>query len=348
MQYRFSRVGGAMLVGAAAVMMARAARRSAASFAGKTVVITGGSRGLGFALAQRLASEGANLALLARSEDQLRAAALRLESEGAAVETIVCDIRNRAAVDEAVETIVRRFGRIDVLINNAGVIQITPFVHAQHSDYEDSLNTHFWASLFMIEACLPYMVRQRSGQIVNISSIGGRIGVPHLIPYTVGKFALAGFSDALRAELKPMGIAVTTVTPYLMRTGSHRNALVRGQHEKEAAWFALGSSRLISISAERAARKIVEAVRRRRARVAPGWPTRAAEVMQALAPELTAGTVATVARLALPEPSRADIGDTGLPSRDLDLGSVARFLPTDAAAELNQHLAPDEVRALKL
>lgn len=345
MSNRFSTLGSAVLLGVAAAIVARRVAGRPASFKGKTVVITGGSRGLGLAMAERFAAEGARLTLLARSADQLDLAAERLQDRGAIVQPLLCDVRDRAAVGYAVDEVIREHGRIDVLINNAGVVQVTPFMHAQHSDYEDSLNTHFWGPLFTIEACLPYLLRQGGGQIVNISSVGGRIGVPHLIPYCVGKFALAGFSDALHAELRPMGIAVTTVTPYLMRTGGHRNALVRGQHQKEAAWFALGSSRLSAISAERAARTIVEAVRRRAARVAPGWPSRAAEVVQALAPELSAGIATAAVRFVLPSPAQGQAGDLGRASSDIDLGRLARLLPTDAAETLNQRVASDERRA---
>jgi short-subunit dehydrogenase len=345
MNSRLTALGGPLLLGVAAALVARRlARPSELSFARKTVVITGGSRGLGLAMAQQFAAEGARLVLLARSADQLEAAAEKLRSRRASVQTIACDIRDRASVRDAIQNIIRVQGRIDVLVNNAGVIQVTPFLHAQQSDYEDSLNTHFWGPLFMVQACLPHMRRQGHGSIVNISSVGGRVGVPHLIPYCVGKFALAGFSDALHAELRPMGINVTTVTPFLMRTGGHRNALVRGQHQKEAAWFALGSSRLTAISADRAARTIVNAVRRREARVAPGWPSRAAELMQALAPEMMADVAASAVRLVLPPPSDVS-GNMPQPSRNLDLGRLARLLPTEAAVRLNQRVARDELRA---
>lgn len=99
------------------------------------------------------------------------------------------------------------------------------------------------------------MRRQRGGRIVNVSSVGGKIGVPHLLPYTASKFALTGLSEGLRVELKRERILVTTVCPGLMRTGSPRNALFRGKHKREYAWFAIADSLpLLSISAESAAR----------------------------------------------------------------------------------------------
>jgi NAD(P)-dependent dehydrogenase (short-subunit alcohol dehydrogenase family) len=218
-----STIGRGLLLGAAAFAGAMLARRIPArrreSFQDKVVLITGGARGLGLAMARGFAHEGATLVLLARSADQLQRAGIDLSADGTRVMTMVCDVRDQEQVDTAIAAVLRDLGRIDVLVNNAGVVQVTPFVHAQLSDFEDSLNTHFWGPLFLIQACLPHFMNQGEGRIVNISSVGGRIGLPHLVPYSVGKFALAGFSDALHAELAPLGISVTTVTPFLMRTG---------------------------------------------------------------------------------------------------------------------------------
>ena len=336
-------LGGALVVGVAAAMLVRRAAARRESFAGRTVVITGGSRGLGLALAWRFGREGARLVLLARSREALDLAAEQLRGDGISVQTIACDVRNRDDVRDTIDFIVADQGQIDVLVNNAGIIQVAPFLNAQVRDFEDSLNTHFWGPYFLIDACLPHL-RKTQGRVVNISSIGGRMGVPHLAPYCVGKFALAGFSDTLHAELAPLGVSVTTVTPYLMRTGSHRNVLVRGQQQKEATWFALSSATpLTAISAEHAARQIVEATRRRRARIAPGWPSRIAEIGQALAPELASAISVTAVRTLLPA---ADVarGNEGTVSRDLDLGRIARWFATSAAATLNQTIPADERR----
>ena len=309
-------------------------------------MITGGSRGLGLAMARRFADEGARLVLLARSADQLRTAASELESRGALVLTIACDVRERAQVAAAIDTAVRTFGRIDVLVNNAGVIQVTPFVHATLPDFENSLATHLWAPLYATNAALPHLVHSR-GRIVNIASVGGRVAIPHMAPYCVGKFALVGLSEALRAELSPYGVSVTTVSPFLMRTGSHRNAAVRGQHRKEAALFALGTaSGLTAMSADRAAQQIVHAARARRSHASPGWPSRLAAFGQGLAPELVAGLASLVTRLALPAPSRHAEGNDAVESRQIDLGRLARAFATNAALKYNQRLAKDEVRRL--
>ena len=129
-----------------------------------------------------------------------------------------------------------------------------------YDDYQQAMNVHFWGALHCTEAVLPDMRRRQCGRIVNIASIGGLIAVPHLAPYSASKFALVGYSDALRAEVAKDGIRVTTVCPGLMRTGSAINALMKGRHDAEFAWFAaLSSMPVVSISANRAARKIVEA-----------------------------------------------------------------------------------------
>jgi NAD(P)-dependent dehydrogenase (short-subunit alcohol dehydrogenase family) len=141
-----------------------------------------------------------------------------------------CDVREQADVDRAIASAADRFGAVDVLVNNAGIIQVGPMAHMTLADYEDAMRTHFWGPLFAVRAALPHMRRQGGGRIVNISSIGGRLAVPHMLPYSASKFALAGLSDGLRAELAHQKIAVTTVIPGLMRTGSPVNALFKGRH----------------------------------------------------------------------------------------------------------------------
>jgi NAD(P)-dependent dehydrogenase (short-subunit alcohol dehydrogenase family) len=280
------------LIGAAAVaggLVIRAATRSRYSFAGKSVLITGGSRGLGLVVARILAKEGARLTLVARTEKALEAAEAELRSLGAEVLTIAGDIRNREEAAAIVKRAIGHHGSLDVLINNAGVIQVGPFDVMTVQDFEDAMDTHLWGPLALITAALPHMAARGGGRIVNISSIGGRIAVPHLSPYTVSKFALAGLSDSLRAELAPHGIVVTSVYPGLMRTGSHVNANFKGDHEKEFAWFsALAGLPIFSIDARRAARQIVEACRNGRADLVITTQARIAVAANGLFPSLLA------------------------------------------------------------
>lgn len=321
------------------LMLARhvVTRKRHYSFQGRTVIITGGSRGLGLALARQLAREDARLWLVARSPEGLEQAAAELRSTGAFVETIAADLRREADVERVVERVRATDATIDVLINNAGTIEVGPFEHAQHEDFEDSLATHFWAPLQLIQKCLPHLRRNGDGRIVNVSSIGGRIAVPHLSAYAAGKFALTGLSETLRAELVKSGIYVTTVTPGLMRTGSYVNVRLRGRHEEEFRWFAaMAATPLTSMQAGRAARQIIEATREGRAAITPLWQARAAQIAAALAPNVFATLTALVDRRALPSPASALEGDVGRLAATVDPGAVKRVLSDQTRREHNQ------------
>lgn len=298
----------ALLAGAAAgIAVCKPAKRY--SFRGRSVVITGGSRGLGLALARQLARQGARLTLIARDLLELKRAEKELTSMGAEVLTISCDVRRQEDVVAAVTQAVTKMERIDVLINNAGIIQIGPMDEMAVGDFEEAMATHFYGPLYFTLAALPHLKAQGSGRIINISSMGGKIAVPHLLPYTASKFALTGFSDGLRAELKQKNILVMTVCPGLMRTGSSRNAFIKGRYREEYAWFSISSSMpLLSMSAESAALKIIEACRRGRARLILGAHTKLAVLLNELAPGVMAGMSSIANRL--------------LPSQDSGTGEV--------------------------
>ena len=159
-------------------------------------------------------------------------------------------------------------------------------------------------------AALPVMRRQGHGRIVNITSIGGKISVPHLLPYSTAKFAAVGFSEGLRAELDGGPVTVTTGVPGLMRTGSHVQALFGGQQEKEFTWFSLGASLpFVSMDAERAARQIVNAVRGRRAELILTPLGQVVARTAGIFPGVTAKALNLTARLALPAPASPGDGD---------------------------------------
>ena len=248
----------------AALVAARLARgRLAISFEGRVVVITGGSRGLGLVMARMLVDEGARVVLLARDTGELERAREELAGRGRGeVMTLRCDVRRRGDVRAAIDTVLDTWRTVDVLINDAGIIQVGPLEHMDHDDFENAMATHFSGPLHLTLEVTPVMRHRRFGRIVNISSIGGKVAVPHLAPYCASKFALVGLSDAIRAELDPYGIRVTTVAPGLMRTGSPVNAQFKGDHEAEYAWFkVLSSLPGVTIAAERAARQILNACR---------------------------------------------------------------------------------------
>jgi len=281
---------------------------------GKVVLITGSSRGLGLVLAREFAREGARLALCARDPDELDRALEELGGQGVRAAGVVCDITDRHQVEQMVDVFRQAFGRIDVLVNNAGVIQVGPMEEMTLADYEEAMRTHYWGPLYATLAVLPDMKRRHEGRIVNISSIGGKISVPHLLPYNASKFALAGLSEGLRAELFKDGVVVTTIIPGLMRTGSPRNAFFKGQHRAEYVWFKVGDSiPIASMSARRAARRIVEACKYGEAEVILTLPAKLAVWFHGLFPGLTADLLSLVNR-GLPGPG--GIGTRRLPGKE--------------------------------
>jgi NAD(P)-dependent dehydrogenase (short-subunit alcohol dehydrogenase family) len=347
----------ATAAGAAMITRHVLRRRRAMDLQDKVVVITGGSRGLGLVLARQFAAEGARIALVAEHEEPLNRALMELAAQGVDVQGIVCDIRQRAAVAAAVDAIVERFGRIDVLVNNAGVIQVGPLANMEYEDFQQAMDVHYWGALHMTLAALPHMrppsrsasasegkpraIRASEGKrIVNITSIGGKFPVPHLAPYTASKFALVGLSEGLRAELAPEGILVTTVAPGLMRTGSPRNISVKGNHDAEYGWFVLlGSLPLVSIGAERAAAKIVDAARYGDPSLIITPQAKAMIALEGIAPGLVGRANALVTRWLLPRTPGQD-GDVelrGHESRPAWLPGAATAL-TDRAARRNNQL----------
>jgi short-subunit dehydrogenase len=290
--------------GAGALVAARALYRRLSEYdlRGKTALVTGGSRGLGLVLARQLASEGARVAICARDREELERAVADLRQRGAEVFALPCDVTDRRQVKELIEVVTDRYGGVDVLINNAGVIQVGPLEVMTLEDFEQAMAVHFWGPLYTMLAVLPQMRERRDGRIVNISSIGGRIAVPHLVPYSASKFALAGLSEGMRAELMKDNVAVTTVIPGLMRTGSPRNATFKGQHRSEYAWFSISDSLPVtSIQAERAARQIISASKRGQAELIITTQAQLAVKFHTLFPEATADILALVNRL-LPGP----------------------------------------------
>jgi NAD(P)-dependent dehydrogenase (short-subunit alcohol dehydrogenase family) len=287
--------GVALLIGAQQ-------RRSPGSFFGKVVVITGGARGLGLEMARRWCDEGARVAICSRSAEEIEAALLDLRQHGGEAIGRTCDVTSPAQVDQFVRFVLERWETVDVLVNNAGIIQAAPFECMTSEDFQTALATHFWGPYHMTRAVLPFMRERLSGRIVNISSIGGKIGVPHLMPYCASKFALAGFSECLRAEVAHEGIVVTTVCPGVMRTGSPRNALFKGRHRAEYAWFSISSSLpVISLDSGTAADRIIEACRRGDAETTLSLPTAIAVRAHGTCPEFMGWVMSRINRF-LPRP----------------------------------------------
>jgi NAD(P)-dependent dehydrogenase (short-subunit alcohol dehydrogenase family) len=327
-------------VGAAVVL--RALRRKVLyDFTGKSVVITGGSRGLGLVLARQLAGLGARVTLMARDEHELRRAVDNIQGQepGAEVLIVAGDVREPVDAERTVAKAIERYGRVDVLINNAGTIQVGPVDHMTLPDYDVALKTHFWGPLFMVRAALPHMRNQGAGRIVNISSINGRVAVPHMVPYSASKFALVGLSEGLRLELARENIIVTTVCPGLLRTGSPLNADFKGRHAQEYSWFAVSSSLPgWTMGAERAAGQIVNACRNGDAELVITMPAKVAILTHAILPGLFEQVMSRISRL-LPPPDGPE-GDAAQAGRSTgsDWAESKVLAPTYAAARKNNEL----------
>jgi NAD(P)-dependent dehydrogenase (short-subunit alcohol dehydrogenase family) len=202
--------------------------------------------------------------------------------------TIECDLLDPAQIRAAVRQVIVRFGKIDILINNAGIIEVGPLENMTREDFERAMRLHFWAPFELIAQVVPEM-----------RIWGGA-------PYSASKFALTGFSDAIRAELARDNIHVTTVAPGMMRTGSHVNAKFKGKHDMEFAWFAASAGApLISMNADRAARKILAACRRAQPSLTLTFAARGAILGNAFFPSLTGYVMRLVNRF-LPKPSGAE------------------------------------------
>lgn len=333
-------VWSALGVGALAVVRAVLNSSRPIDFRDKTVVITGGSRGLGLVMARQFARQGARVAICARDEAELGRAKSDVQlyaHDPDAVLTFVCDVTNREQVGQFIDAVEQRLGPIDVLVNNAGTILVTPFEHMSEADLRDTMETNFWSAVHTIDAVLPRMRARRRGRIVNIASFGGKVPVPHLLPYVASKFALVGYSEGIRAELVKDGIYVTTICPGLIRTGSPMNADFKGQPEKEYAWFKIGDSLpFLSVSAEACARDILTACKQGKAELIISFPAKLASAVHGLFPELTADVLVLVNAL-LPDPSLTSAGDSRVKGRSVEtaLTQSALTATTDEAAGLN-------------
>jgi NAD(P)-dependent dehydrogenase (short-subunit alcohol dehydrogenase family) len=276
---------------------------------GKIVLITGRSRGLGLELAREFAANGARVAICARDEEDLRHVRDEFASRGDHFFSTQCDVSDRAQVQTMLASVENKFGHVDVLVNNAGTILVGPMEHMTIEDFQEVMRINFWGAVHTTLGVLPSMRERHQGRIVNITSIGGKVAFPHLLPYTASKFALVGFSEGLRTELAKDGIWVTTVVPNLMRTGSPRNADFKGDHQKEYTSFTITDSLPGAfISAERAARQIVRACQNGESEAVIGLPAKLAVLANGVAPGLISDLLAAGNGWLLPRATGSETG----------------------------------------
>jgi short-subunit dehydrogenase len=305
----------------------------------RVALVTGGSRGLGFVLARELGRRGMQVVICARDEEELERARAALAAQGQEVVALPCDVTDEDGMAGLVADVEENVGPIDLLVNNAGIIQVGPAETMTLEDYRHAMDVMFWGAIHTAEAVLPRMRERRRGTIVNVTSIGAAVGVPHLAPYDAAKFALRGWSEALGAESAKYGVGVVTVVPGLMRTGSFGHALVKGRRYQEASLFSLFSSLpLLTVSAERAARRIVRAVELRERHVVIGAPAKLLRILHALFPGAIVHTLGFVNRF-LPAPEEGARESMALPGEIFRRGlarSIFTWLGDRAAERYNE------------
>lgn len=285
------------------LLLDRWSRERSYDLSGKTILITGGSRGLGLVMARQLLDAGARVAICARDEAELQRAHTELQQRDGEIYALTCDVTNQTQVEQMIQQVKDRFGTIDILINNAGTDIVGPVENLTMQDYDDLMKLHFWAPLYTTYAVLPEMQQRKAGRIVNVSSIGGKTASPHMVAYCASKFALVGLSEGMRAELAKDDIAVTTVCPGFIHTGVVDHAIMKGQNRKEFAWFSIGDSLpLLSASAEQVSRATIAGLRRGAAEVVVPFSTWFSIKLYGLFPGLNTNLFGLMNRL-LPKPS---------------------------------------------
>jgi NAD(P)-dependent dehydrogenase (short-subunit alcohol dehydrogenase family) len=239
---------------------------------GKVVVITGAGSGIGRALALDVAGRGAVVALSDWDEVGLvETARLVQERTGGEVRTDKVDVRDRAAVRDLAAAVVAEHGRVNVVVNNAGVALHGDFEEVDYPDFEWVMDVDFWGVVHGTKEFLPHLIASGDGHVVNVSSLFGLLGIPGQTAYNSAKFAVRGFTEALRTEMLVAGhpVGVTCVHPGGIKTGIARNARVTTSHD-QAQFAQHFDTKLARTTPERAAQVIVEGVLAGKPRVVIG------------------------------------------------------------------------------
>ncbi len=182
-------------------------------FEKKVAIVTGASLGIGRATALALAEQGASVALASRNGEALSTLAEELKHQGRQALVIPTDVTQREEVEALVREVVAQWGRVDILISNAGEYIRAPITDLDPATIQRSLDVNFFGGVYCVKAVLPHMLKQKSGHIVFVTSMDGKIGLPPDAPYVSAKFALTGFCEVLRQEVRDRGISVTNVLP---------------------------------------------------------------------------------------------------------------------------------------
>ena len=220
------------------------------NFKNKVVVITGASSGIGEAAAEEFAKRGANLALVARRKEKLVQVEKNLSKYQVKVSTHVCDVSDKEQVKRMSQEVLDVFSKIDILVNNAGFVIYGRIEELSIEDIESQMKTNYFGTIYCTKSFLPHLLKQNSGHIVNVASVGASFGVPGIASYAATKFAMLGFSEGLHHELHETNVGLTVVSPIMVRT-----SLFDHPSFKNFSKHATG----VSLSSETVAKAIVKA-----------------------------------------------------------------------------------------
>ena len=252
---------------------------------GSTAVLTGAASGIGAALAKELAGRGVNLALVDRNESGLGTSAASARAAGVKVSEHILDVTDRPMLEELPEKVLSEHGSVNILINNAGVALAGTFAEIALTDLEWVFDINFWAPVRLTKAFLYILQREPAAHIVNVSSLFGIIAPPGQAAYSAAKFALRGFSEALRHELEGTNLSLTVVHPGGIRTEIANSARIPQSLDPQAVRAQMQEfNTLLRTSPETAASLIAQAIERRDKRLLIGSDARLAERLQRLFP----------------------------------------------------------------
>lgn len=246
-------------------------------FRGRVAIVTGASSGLGEGLARALAHRGARVALVARRRERLEKIAREIEATGGGALALECDVEQRDQVEATAAEVIRRLGRVDLLVNNAGYNTHTLFKDHDVADIERMMRVNYLSVVYWIKAVLPSMRARHEGWIVNLSSVAGKLGQPDEAAYAASKFAVAGLSESLAYEFDPLGIHVMCVYPAVVRTEMFTPEVMARMPARVKGSF---------IDVEQFCEEVLAALRRGQYEVTvPGY-VRIAYLMRLIAPRL--------------------------------------------------------------
>ncbi len=187
-------------------------------FKGKNIVITGASTGIGKETAIQFGKKGANIVLVARRKEKLEQVKKELDQYDITTMIVPCDVSNKTRVKEMSSSVLEKFGRVDILVNNAGFAIYGSVSDLSVEEIESQMYTNYFGMVYCIKNFLPTMLKQKSGHIVNVASVAASFGLPGIAPYCASKYAMLGFSEGLKHELKGTGVDITVVSPIMVRT----------------------------------------------------------------------------------------------------------------------------------